>query len=84
MMKMKEELIEHVKKFPILYDQSEKDYRNKNVRNEAWEEIGGLLEISDNLHLFTYLLQRIGRLIYLINISNAHKHIYKFSVSFKF
>ena len=57
MMSMEEEFIENVKKFPILYDQSEKDYRNKNVRNEAWEDSGGLLEISDNLHLFTYLLQ---------------------------
>ena len=57
MMNMEEEFIEHVEKFPLLYDPSEKDYRNKNVRNEAWKEIGGPLEISSNLHLFTYLLQ---------------------------
>ena len=40
MMNMEEELIEHVEKFSILYDQSEQDYRNKNVRNEAWEKMG--------------------------------------------
>ena len=56
-MNVEEELIEHVKKFPILYDQSNKDYRNKNARTEAWEEIGGILKISGNLYLFTYLLQ---------------------------
>jgi hypothetical protein len=43
---MEEELIEHVRCRLLLYDPSKRDYRNQNVRKEAWDEIGEKIEIS--------------------------------------
>jgi hypothetical protein len=42
---MEEELIEHVRCRPLPYDASNREYRNQNVRKEAWDEIGEKFEI---------------------------------------
>jgi hypothetical protein len=43
---MEEELIEHVRCRPLLYDPSNRENRNQNVRKEAWDETGEKFEIS--------------------------------------
>jgi hypothetical protein len=48
---MEEELIEHVRCRPLLYDPSNREYRNKNVRKEAWDEIKEKIEISGQYKL---------------------------------
>ena len=35
-----EELAEAVRTFPCLYDKSKKDYKYKNVVQNAWKEVG--------------------------------------------
>lgn len=36
----KELLIEKVRQYDFLYNQRSKNYRDQNMRHEAWEEIG--------------------------------------------
>jgi hypothetical protein len=48
---MEEELIEHVRCRPLLYDPSNREYRNQNVRKEASDEIGENFEISGQYKL---------------------------------
>jgi hypothetical protein len=43
---MEEELIEHVQCRPLLYDPSNREYRNENVQKEAGDENGEKFEIS--------------------------------------
>jgi len=39
-----EKLIEEVRKYPCLWNKSEIEYRNQNIRDNAWERISGGLE----------------------------------------
>jgi hypothetical protein len=42
---MEGELMEHVRCRPLLYDLSNREYRNQNVRKKAWDEIVEKFEI---------------------------------------
>jgi len=39
-----EQLIEEVRKYPCLWNKSEEEYRNQNIRDNSWEMISGELE----------------------------------------
>lgn len=45
---MDELLIEKVREHHVLYNNSYSDYRDKQIRTNAWEEIGKELKISGN------------------------------------
>ncbi|XP_054012737.1 uncharacterized protein LOC128894773 [Hylaeus anthracinus] len=47
-MKIVELLIEHVRANPVLYDSTNREYRNQNARKEAWDEIGEKLGMPGN------------------------------------
>jgi hypothetical protein len=36
-----EQLIEEVRKYPCLWNKSKEEYRNQNIRDNAWESISG-------------------------------------------
>jgi hypothetical protein len=44
--KMNEQIIEKVRQYEFLYNQHLRNYRDQNMRQEAWEEIGKELKIS--------------------------------------
>nr|CAI5858314.1 unnamed protein product [Callosobruchus analis] len=48
---MEELLIENVRKYEVLYNHSSRDYRDQRIRQEAWEEIGRELKITDFIHI---------------------------------
>jgi len=39
-----EQFIEEVRKYPSLWNKSEEEYRNQNIRDSAWERLSGELE----------------------------------------
>ena len=39
-----EQLIEEVRKYPCLWNKSKEEYRNQNIRDNAWERISGELK----------------------------------------
>ena len=39
-----EQLIEEVRKYPCLWNKSKEEYRNQNIRENAWERLSGELE----------------------------------------
>lgn len=43
---MDEQLIEKVREHELLYNHSLQDYRDQEIRQSAWEEIGKELKIS--------------------------------------
>ncbi|XP_049840835.1 uncharacterized protein LOC126285502 [Schistocerca gregaria] len=45
---MEEMLIEYVRSNTVLYDPTNREYRNQHSRKEAWDEIGEKLRITDN------------------------------------
>lgn len=49
-----EQLIELVKRYPVLYDMSLGIYRDHSVRNNAWEEIAEQMNTSSKFH-YKYL-----------------------------
>lgn len=52
---MEKILIEKVKQHEVLYNQVAPNYRDPNVRQEAWEEIGKELEITGkNICIHSY------------------------------
>jgi hypothetical protein len=56
---MEEELIEHVRCRPLLYDPSNREYRNQNFRKEAWDEIGEKFEISGQYKLIMTIFNNL-------------------------
>jgi hypothetical protein len=40
-----EQLIEEVRKYPCLWNKSKEEYRNQNIRDNAWEKISQLSDI---------------------------------------
>lgn len=50
-----ENLIENVRAHTSLYDIFSEDYRDQNVRKEAWEEIGDALKISRKYYIIILL-----------------------------
>jgi hypothetical protein len=51
--KMNEQIIEKVRQYEFLYNQHLRNYRDQNMRQEAWEEIGKELKISGKLQIIT-------------------------------
>ena len=41
-----EQLIEEVRKYPCLWNKSKEEYRNQNVRDNAWESIAIFLAVE--------------------------------------
>jgi len=39
-----EQLIEEMRKYPCLWNKYKEEYRNQNIRDNAWERISGELE----------------------------------------
>lgn len=52
-----EQLIELVKRYPILYNTNLAQYRDHTVRNNAWEEIAGEMDTPGKFYYEYYLLQ---------------------------
>jgi hypothetical protein len=50
---MNEQIIEKVRQYEFLYNQHLRNYRDQNMRQEAWEEIGKELKISGKLQIIT-------------------------------
>lgn len=48
-MSMSEQIIEIVKNYPILYDTSHPEYKDKQKKNETMEEIGQFLGVDGKL-----------------------------------
>lgn len=44
-----ENLIEHVRAHTSLYDVFSSEYKDQNIRKEAWEEIGGQMNVSGTI-----------------------------------
>lgn len=49
------QLIELVERYSVLYNTEMIEYRDHNVRNNAWEEIAELMNTPGKFHLFNYL-----------------------------
>ena len=47
-----EELAETVQTFPCLYDKLGKEYKDKNVVQNAWKEVAGQLDFIENSKFF--------------------------------
>ena len=47
-----EELAETVRTFPCLYDKSKKEYKDKNVVQNAWKEVADQLDFIENSKFF--------------------------------
>lgn len=47
-----EKLIEEVRKFPVLYDQSDAKYRNAEYKERVWKIISDTLKVPGMLHVF--------------------------------
>ena len=43
-----EELAEAVRKYPCLYDKSKKEYKDKIVTSNAWNEVANQLQFINN------------------------------------
>ena len=50
-MQENEELAETVRTFPCLYSKSKKEYKDKNVVQNAWKEVADQLDLSNNFTL---------------------------------
>jgi hypothetical protein len=51
-----EELIEEVRKYPCLWNKGLEEYRNQNMRDNAWDMISGEFNTPGNVQiLFFYL-----------------------------
>ena len=42
-----EDLVENVKKFPVLYDKSNDEFHRKDIRNNAWTKVAEYRGIED-------------------------------------
>lgn len=51
-----EKLIENVRTHTSLYDVFSVDYKDQNVRKEAWKEIGEVLQMPDKYILYYYII----------------------------
>ena len=47
-----EELVETVRTFPCLYDKSKKEYKDKNVVQNAWKEVVDQPDFIENSKFF--------------------------------
>ena len=47
-----EELAETLRTFPCLYDKSKKEYKDKNVVQNAWKEVADQLDFIENSKFF--------------------------------
>ena len=47
-----EELAETVRTFPCLYGKSKKEYKDKNVVQNAWKEVADQLDFIENSKFF--------------------------------
>jgi len=52
---MEEKLIELVREHTVLYNHGSRDYRDQNIRQTAWEEIGKELNISGSSKFVKFL-----------------------------
>lgn len=52
---VEELLIEKVRGYSFLYDSKQKHYRDSNIRQAAWEEIGKELQMSGKSYLFIFI-----------------------------
>lgn len=85
-----EQLIEEVRKYPCLWNKSKEEYRNQNIRDNAWDRISGELKktgqyISNfNFYCKMQALNLIGRYlskneVYTSNFTNSHGSLLSFA-----
>ncbi|KAJ8936729.1 hypothetical protein NQ318_007089 [Aromia moschata] len=58
---MDEFLIECVRKHPVLYNMKSTDYMDQKIRQEAWEEVGRDVKMSDIIYEIRTEIKRLGR-----------------------
>lgn len=51
-----EKLIEEVRKFPVLYDQSDAKYRHVEYKERVWKIISETLKVPGMLHFFIVII----------------------------
>ena len=62
MTSFQESLAEAVRKYPVLYDKSLRDFKDRNKKNLAWNDVALALNLKDGrqfsslIHLFIYFL----------------------------
>ncbi|KAI4455499.1 madf domain transcription factor [Holotrichia oblita] len=81
-----EKLINTVQKHPALYDASNKIYKNQNVRDNAWDDVAGVVGRCENkqgtgsqaIHVSKW--EHMDALSFLENVQTSRKHITNCSI----
>ncbi|KAI4461696.1 madf domain transcription factor [Holotrichia oblita] len=81
-----EKLINTVQKHPALYDASNKLYKNQNVRDNAWDDVAGVVGRCENkqgtgsqaIHVSKW--EHMDALSFLENVQTSRKHITNCSI----
>ena len=66
-------LTETVRRFPALYDKTKKDYKDRNITKNAWNEVANLLDFVERFPVSLFLYYFLCILVSPIPIC---KHIY--------
>ena len=75
-----EQIIEEVRRYPCLWNKSKEEYRNQNIRDNAWERLSGELEkpgkYISNFNFYCKMqAQKFNRKIFTQKLS-MHKYFY--------